>query len=200
VLFRVTDNGQQPLSADVTVQIRIANVNRAPVISAPNDNAEFNGREGEQLVIDVFRASDPDGQNMNWTVQVLGGMNGHNLQSNNQSATLTWTPNFNQAGRYNPTIRCSDVNNPVGFDDVPIVIIIADVNRAPVAGNQNPADIVIDEDTQRNNVNLAPTITDPDQGDALTFELVGSESGTGHDLDRGWYVERSSNCELQHFG
>ncbi len=176
-VFRVSDPGG--LNATVTIRITVANVNRPPIIDGPVAGRQYVGDENAELRIADFQAHDRDGGALTWDISARGGLpanaplpNGPFIQQNNDgAATFIWIPTFTQAGNYNPTFRITDANN--GTATVAISIVINNVNRPPRPGGRL-ADIVVNEDTVRTNINLAGSILDDDTGEQaqLVFALV----------------------------
>jgi hypothetical protein len=93
VTFSASDGA---LSDSETVEITVNNVNRAPVMIQPNDTTID---ECMTLMMD-FMASDPDGDFMDWRIQPL--VANMTFTRADTVASLTFSPDTNQAGVYDP--------------------------------------------------------------------------------------------------
>jgi hypothetical protein len=165
----VTDAGTPPQSDSETFTITVGNVNRPPVLATIGNQT---ASEGQALTITIT-ATDPDGDALSFAGANLP--TGANLVNNgNGSATLSWTPGFNQAGNFPMSVTVTDAGSPAQNDSETFTVAVGNVNRAPVLG-------AIGNRTVNEGQALAITITatDPD-GDALSF--AGANLPTGASL------------------
>jgi PKD repeat protein len=147
VTFAVTDG---ELTDSQTITITVNNVNRYPVLANITNKSVV---ENNQLLFTIS-ATDPDGDTLIYFAAALPA----GAKFNNR--TLTWTPAFDQAGRYYVTFIVSD---GIAIDLQRITITVDNVNREPsleAIGDKN-----IDEGSQ---LTFVVTATDPD-GDTITY-------------------------------
>ena len=124
--YNVTFRATNALTGTRTTQVSVTNTNRPPVLTAP---ATATGTENALLTIS-FTASDPDGANINsLTASGLPAGATFSATSGNSVGTMTWTPNFTQAGTYSVIFTAS---NSLTTRDT-TVITINDTDRPPVA-------------------------------------------------------------------
>ena len=113
-----------------------------PVVTAPST---VQGAEGNPLAIDVA-ASDADGDPItSLTAAPLPTGATFALGKGNRSATLAWTPDFQQAGAYEIRLaaesshRAAGVSDPVVTESsVSLILSIADTPRQPTASPGGP--------------------------------------------------------------
>ncbi|MDO8528058.1 MAG: putative Ig domain-containing protein [Deltaproteobacteria bacterium] len=154
------------LSVTQRFSITVNNGNRPPVMEAiPNRTINEN-----QLLTITPRASDPDGQTLNFS--------GNNLPRgaavNSTTGVLTWTPGFDQAGTYpNVGITASDENLSVTQR---FSITVNNVNSPPILNS-------IGNRTVNEGGLLTFTVfaSDPD-GDALTYSASNLPTGSSFNV------------------
>jgi parallel beta-helix repeat protein len=139
--------------ADTTV-ITVTNNDRAPVVTAP---ATANGTENQAISVPVT-AADPDGDTIT-SLTALGLPAGATFTADpgNLSGTLSWTPDFTQAGV--AAISFVAANALTGADTTEVTVTNTD--RAPVV--TAPATAGVQENQP---LSLAVTAADPD-GDPI---------------------------------
>ncbi len=183
--FRSTDadNGRD----EIVVEITVSNLNRAPVISQPSDQAVFrvNVDENSELRV-AFLAADPDDDNIGWQLIDDGGMP-QGWQFNDIGdgrANFIWTPGFNDA-RQDPYVGVFQARDASGLTDViNVEITVNNVNRPPVRQGQI-GDVDVDEDQGRFDIaDLRQFFTDPDNN-ALQFGFAGAPQQLGMGLENG---------------
>ncbi len=137
------------------VQITVNDVNRAPVVDPIADQSVD---EGQNLNVGVT-SSDPDGDSLMLSAFGLP-VNATFTDNFNNTGTIDFNPDFDQAGVYNVSVVASD---GVLADTESVQITVNHVNRAPVL---DPiSDQTVDEGQ---NLNVGVTSSDPD-GDSLTL-------------------------------
>lgn len=151
VTFAATDG---LVTTTQAISITVANVNRAPTMTSVGTKTVNEGA----LLSFTISASDPDGTTP--TISVTGLPSGAALVTN----AFSWTPSYSQAGSYSVTFTASD-GMLTAAQVVPIVV--ANVNRAPVAANDSVNAI----SGSLAAFNVTTNDTDPD-GDALTVTVA----------------------------
>jgi hypothetical protein len=170
ITFTVTDDGTpQPLSDSEAITITVTDTNRNPVMN-PIGNRSV--AEGAQLAFTVS-GSDPDTEDT-LTYSATGLPPGAGFDP--QTATFTWTPDYNQSGSYEVTFTATDDGTPPLSASERITVTVTNTNRNPVLnaiGNQSVAE----------GAQLAFTISgsDPDAGQTLTYSAAGLPAGASFD-------------------
>ncbi len=158
VTFTATDAGTPPLSDSETVAITVNGVasNQPPVLAAIGAKS---GTEGALLSF-VVSATDPENAPLGYSAAPLPA----GASFNPTTRTFTWTPGYEQAGRYTVTFTVSDGSLA---DSEAVVIDVANVNRPPVFSP-------IGSKTVAENATLEFPVSasDPD-GDALVYSATG---------------------------
>ncbi len=151
-------------SPDEYITIRVHDVNRIPAITSTPVTEAAEG----SLYSYTVTASDADPEDdLTYTLTTYPtGMTIDKLQR------LRWTPDYNDAGDHDVTIRVSD-----GFDSVEqeFTITVANTNRAPVLdliGDQSVAEMEL--------LTFTVSGSDPD-GDAVAFSASGLPEGATFD-------------------
>ncbi|HDM76407.1 MAG TPA: hypothetical protein ENG51_08050 [Deltaproteobacteria bacterium] len=129
-IYIVAFKAKDPLGLvdEKVVQITVNNVNRAPVLSVP---ASVEVDEGSLITIPV-KASDPDGELLALSAAPLPA----NAIFVPSTGSITFAPDFNQAGTYNVECKASD-----GKEDVTdqIEITVKDVS----GGTGEPQQLIL---------------------------------------------------------
>jgi hypothetical protein len=157
----VTDSGGHTVTDTFTVVVQDVT---SPVLSPIEDQSIA---EGTLLSVTPV-ATDADGDSLAWS--------GANLPPGATVAatagTLTWTPDYGQAGSYaNVRLRASDGTNA---DSVAFAIVVANTNRAPAIATI-PAQTV----SEASLLFVTPIGNDPD-GDPLVWS---GDGPTGFEVD-----------------
>ena len=165
------------LAVGTVTSIRIANVDRAPVITAPSP---VPGTEGVAIEFEAM-AEDPDGDPI-LEFEVLGLPPGARFLVDPvpSSAQFEWTPDFGQAGTYAVMLsassadRASPVSGVLRTSSATVEIVVARGNRSPVAHAGGPYSGLAQAP-----VTLDGTASfDPD-GDPLAFRWDFGDGTTG---------------------
>ena len=123
--YSVTFTASNVLSGSRTTAITVTNVDRAPVVTAP---ATATIAENGHLTVNVT-AADPDGNALSSLIAVgLPAGATFTPGAGNLSGTLSWTPDFTQAGTY--SVRFTAANALAGSDTTDITV--TNVDRPPV--------------------------------------------------------------------
>lgn len=168
VTFIINDNASvNPMQDQTTVTISVGIVNQPPVLDPISDQ---NISEGQALLMD-FSASDPDGNSLSF--QISGEPSGSVFMDNGDgSASLSWTPEFGQAGNYPLDITVSDNDPYYPLSDVDTFNIhVGDGNRPPVLDPIGGRLL-----TENVPFHLDLIANDPD-GDAVTFSASDLPTG-----------------------
>jgi protocatechuate 3,4-dioxygenase beta subunit len=163
--YSVTFTASNALLGSATTVITVTNSDRAPVVTAP---ATASVAENGLLTVDVT-ASDPDGEPItSLTAAVLPSGATFVPGPGNTTGTLSWTPDYSQAGNYPVSFTASNALSGSATTD----ITVTGTDRAPVV--TAPDTVSVAEDAP-----LAVNVTaaDPD-GDPLTsFTATGLPAG-----------------------
>ncbi len=167
VTFSATDGYSGTDSEAIT--ITVANVNRAPVLSAIGNKTVA---ENAALTFTVT-ASDPDGNTTTLSASNLPGGAAFNVST----GVFSWTPSYSQAGTY--SLVHFAVSDGSLTDTEDITITVTNVNLAPVLA-------VVGNKTAAENSNLAFTLSATDaDGNTLTYSAVGLPSGASLNSSSG---------------
>lgn len=163
--YPVVFTASNALSGSATTTISVANVDLAPVVTAP---ATVAGNEGAAIAFTVG-AADPDGDAIA-SLTALGLPVGATFTANasNTSGSFAWTPGFADAGVYPVQFRAS--NALVG--SATTTISVGNLNRAPLALDGGPYTGVAGTPVSFNGA----ASSDPD-GDALTYSWNFGDGG-----------------------
>jgi parallel beta-helix repeat protein len=126
--YSVTFTAANALSASATTTITVANVDRAPVVSAPGAATVA---EARTLTLTV-RAADPDGQPLaslaaNLSALPAGSDAAFTAGPGDTTGTLTWTPTYADAGSYSISFTASNALSA----SAATAVVVANVDRAP---------------------------------------------------------------------
>src|SRR6185503_5441102 len=143
------------LSGSRTTAVTVTNTDRGPVVTAP---ATATVAENNLLTVNVTVA-DPDGDPIT-SLTATGVPAGATFTpgAGNTSGTLSWTPDFSNAGSYSVTFGASNVLSGSGTT----AITVTNTDRAPVV--TGPATATVAEN---NLLTVNVTAADPD-GDPIT--------------------------------
>ena len=134
--YPITFTASNAISGSATTTINVANVDRAPVVSAPTS---MTLAENSPLSISVT-AADSDGDAIS-SLSATGLPPGATFTpgNGNTSGTVTWTPSYSQAGSYNITFSASNALTGTAST----AITVSNVDRAPVVMVQPTAGVVV---------------------------------------------------------
>jgi len=147
-VYAVTFTATNDLTASATTTIAVANVDRAPAITAPS---AVSGPENALLTF-VVGAADPDGD-------AIGSLSHSALPAGasfvadpgNTSGTFSWTPGFAQSGGYSVTFTAANALS----GSATTAIVITNEDRVPVV--------------------TAPTVVDGEEGGILDFTVSAAD-------------------------
>jgi len=161
--YDVTFTASNAISGQAATQITVANVDRAPVVTAPATVAA----QESSLVSFVVSAADPDDSPIaSLTAAPLPAGASFTPNGDNTSGTLQWTPGFDQAGSYSVTFTASNTLSGQATTQ----ITVADADRPPVV--TAPPDV---SGIAGSTVAMSVTASDPD-GDAIDSLSVDTHS------------------------
>ncbi len=165
--YSVDFTASNSLSGTARTTVAVANVDRAPTVTAP---ATASGDENTNINFNVT-ANDPDGDAISsLTAASSPPTTGSvfTVNASNGLANFSWTPSFTQAGSYTVTFFAS--NGLTGTAST--AITVNNVDRAPVV--TAPAFVSA---TPNIPANFVVTANDPD-GDAITSLTASSSPAT----------------------
>jgi parallel beta-helix repeat protein len=123
--YAVTFTASNTLSGSATTQITVTNTDRAPVVTAPSSASVD---EGVLLTVDVTAADQESEDITSLTATNLPAGATFTPGPGNTTGTLSWTPDFTQAGSYNITFQASNALTGTKTTQVSV----NGVNRPPV--------------------------------------------------------------------
>jgi hypothetical protein len=169
--IRAQDDGVPSAAGAALVNWTINDLNRAPVVANPGDQAN----DENDVVSLPMVAIDPDGDGLTWdaTGLPLG------LSIDTSSGLISGTLTFDSAGIHPVTVRALDGGSPTAQGEASFTWTVADVNRSPIVtspGAQSSA--------EGDAVSLTISGSDPD-GDTLTWSVTGLPGGLGIDPGSG---------------
>ncbi len=177
----VTDNGTPPLTTSRTFQIVVNEVNVAPVLTLPADQA-FN--EDTTFAANATATDSDIPANPSLVFELVSGPSGLTVGS---SGAIAWTPTESQGSNSYPvTIRVIDTNEfAVTSKQLSttnsFVLTVNEVNLPPTI--TVPSDQVMLEETA---ITLTATASDPDQpANTLSFSLLSPPTGMTIDSASG---------------
>ncbi len=151
VTFIATDGS---LADTFTVTVTVSDVNRTPVISAPDPHVID---EGEVLAF-LVTATDPDGDDMALTC-ANPPINAAFVDSGNGTGGFSFTPDFDQAGSYAVNFIATDGS---AFDTITVAITVGTVNRAPAIAAPGPQEM-----DEGDTLAVSFNAVDPDDDDLM---------------------------------
>ncbi|WP_027330129.1 tandem-95 repeat protein [Marinimicrobium agarilyticum] len=157
--YTVNDDMGEP-SNTATVSVTVTPVNDAPTISG-TPTASVNEREAYSF---TPIADDVDAnETLSFSVTGLPAW----AEFDNTTGTLTGTPGISAAGNY-PGIVISVSDGDATTDLTAFSIQVMDVNNAPTIGGTAPTTATVGQA-----YTFAPTATDPDATDTLSYSATG---------------------------
>ncbi|KAF5055937.1 Cadherin domain protein [anaerobic digester metagenome] len=178
---QVTDNGSPALSASAMVTVELNDINEAPVIA---QGQAFQVDEHVPALTQVgnVMAADPDsGQALTFTIQGGNTNNAFAIDAVTGEITVAGNICFEYCSQYNLLVRATDNGTPALFNEETVVILLNDVNEAPVIaqGQSFQVDEHVPALTQVGSV----MADDPESGQALTFTIQGGNTNNAFAID-----------------
>jgi len=162
VTLRAVDAANASLTADVSVQVTVANTNRAPVASA---GGPYTGVMGTDVSMSGTGSSDPDGDALAYAWAYGDGYTGTGATTSHAYAA---------GGTYNVCLTVTDNGTPAMSHTSCTTAMVQRLNRAPVASAGGPytgmAGAVLSMSSAGS--------SDPD-GDLFTCAWTFGDGGTG---------------------
>lgn len=119
-----------PLSVIGSTTVQITASNDPPVLSVALPDFAFQPNTAVSYVIPTATFSDPDGENLNFSVVMSNGTGLPPwLMFNASARTLSGTPGTTDTGSFTIRIRATDTSGSTASDDV--IVTVAEVNDAP---------------------------------------------------------------------
>ncbi len=172
LVFRIKEHTESQLTASDTISLTVAHVNRLPDLPTP-ENATV--AENAELKFTLVAGSDPDREDqdrLSYRAEKLP----EGAAFDPETRTFSWTPNYEQSGRYTVDFILDD--GAGGIDREPVNITVEHVDRKPVieaiaAQSINEAQLL----------SLTLTGADPDREDQdkISFQMKNLPDGAAFD-------------------
>jgi hypothetical protein len=167
------------------IAVTVTNVNDNPIITSlgGGDTVYINADENQILVTGIT-ADDPDPDPDTFAYSLSGADSA--LFSIDSDGVLTFKnpPNFETDtgsgpnGEFEVTVSVDDGDG--GTDSQNLIVTLSDVNEKPIINNGNQVDLAAPE----NQLSIATVpVADPDEGDTLTFSIVGGDDQSHISID-----------------
>jgi hypothetical protein len=114
---------------DSTFQVDVVKTNLPPVLSRVDAVDTLTIDEGSLGTL-TYTATDPDGDNLTYSVMDLGADT--TLTAMMVDSVFTWTPSYTNAGTYNFEVKVTDDGAPNKSDMDTLVVVVAPQNAPPV--------------------------------------------------------------------
>ncbi len=162
--YNITFTAANTSSGQAVTTLQIANLDRAPILTAP---ATANGEEGAPIVIAV-QVSDPDSESIGTLTADLSGLPAESgatftTDAGHRNGTLSWTPGFTASGSWPVTFHAG---NALAAGAATTTIQVTNVDRAPVI--VVPATITVSEGQP---LHVVVTASDPDGDELSSFSV-----------------------------
>ncbi len=155
VTVRATDNSG--LTSDLTIQITVVNVNRAPNFTVTKDSATVKNTE---VFTFTYTAVDPDGDALTYSIASVAPEPAGTYSISSSLGTLTFTPEISDVDKVITfTIKAKDATDSILTTTV--VTVTHTLAKGDLDGSGLP-DATDASNILKHVVNLAP-ITDPEQ-------------------------------------
>ena len=172
VMVTATDSANA--SDEATVTITVTDVNEPPVISRqPTVNYPENGTGP----VTIYTVTDPDSGTITWS---LRGEDSEDFSINGGTLKFVTPPNFEKPADhdlnnvYRITVTASDEGIP---QEVDVTVTVTDVNESPqFPSTEKGARSVAENTNPDTNIGDPLAVSDPDDGEALTYRLTGADA------------------------
>ncbi len=163
--------------ASQAVTVTVTDDNEAPMITNASFDFSIAENSSAGATVGEVTASDPDGDAL--TYEITGpDANLFAIASGPSGGTITVSAagagmlNFEARTMYVLTVTATD-NGGLAADSATVNVSVTDVNEAPMI-TDTPFDFSIAEDSSEGATVGEVTASDPDDGDALTYEITGT--------------------------
>ncbi len=179
---QAADNATPPLTGSAVVTVVVPPVNHPPVIAAQNMSVVTGNPNG--TVVGTVAATEPDaGQTL--TYAITGGNFFNVFSINPQTGVITVGDNTNLVAANNPTfnltVKVTD-NGVPALSSSAVVTVNLTPNHSPTIAPQAFS-------VPNGSANGAPVgivaASDVDQGQSLTYSIIGGNTGTTFAIDSG---------------
>lgn len=174
ILFTVTENTQTKLFDRDTVAITVTHVNRAPSLPV---SGNYVVDENQPLSFTLSAPSDPDGEDEGKLKVTASGL-AQGAAFDAPKLALSWTPTFEQSGRYTFTFIVTDASGAT--DSKTSSITVNHVNRPPVFAELNSL-FTVDENAE---LTVKVVDSDPDKEDEGKLDVNAFQLPQGARFDK----------------
>jgi MYXO-CTERM domain-containing protein len=165
IKFTVSDGFET--SAEGTITLNIGQADDPPVWGAgtPEDSVTLSVDEGDTLTFTAL-ATDPDGDTITYALMGLNDLNGASFDT--ASGEFSWSPNYEDIGEYDVTLKATDPFNPAGIErrfKIAVLLVDDDNDNLPKTYEESidldPTKADTDGDTINDNVEVGNDIANP---------------------------------------
>ena len=164
-----------------TVEVFIGN--SPPVVDNANFSIDENSVAG--TAVGVVTASDPDGQDVTFAITAGNGGGEFAIDPATGELTVAGALDHEAQDQYVLTVEATDDGSPAAAGSGTITIDVGDVNEAPTVDDAN---FGISEGAAVGDLVGTVSASDPDDGDSLTFEIIGGNTGTAFAIDNAGVI------------
>ncbi len=168
IQITVTDDAANPLFASRTFSLSVADVNRAPAVSAI---APQSVNEGATLSVPVS-GSDPDGNGISFSTLNLPAF-GALTDNGNGTGNIQLSPGFEDAASYTINVIATDNGTPNLSDTLSFVLTVNVTNRAPVWSAVSAQSV-----DENSSLSVPVSASDPD-GNGVSLTVLSAPAFTG---------------------
>lgn len=175
------------------IVVNVNNVNEAP--EATDASFDVNENSGIETEVGVISASDPDGDELAYSITAGNDLGGFAIEGTTGLITVAdeTVLNFEVNTSFELTVQVADPGNL--FVDITVTISLLDQNDIPVVADQ---EFSVDENSTSGTLVGAVAASDED-GDQLTFEISSGNDLGGFSLDFNTGDISVANAEVLDF-
>jgi len=176
----VEDNGPGNLTDQAVVTVTLIDINEPPVMSPQTFSIDENSQDNTEVGLVV--ANDPDnGQTLTYSIVSGNVGNAFAIESNSGLLTVSNSLllNFENIPTFTLMVEVEDNGTGSLSSQADITINLNDVNEVPIMEDQN---FVVVENTPNGSEVGVMVATDPDDGQTLTFSIIGGNQNGAFEI------------------
>ncbi len=174
IVFSVIEQNENGLSAKDTISLNVQHVNRLPDLPALEDKTIA---ENNTLTYTIPAGSDPDVEDQERLAYRAEKLP-EGATFDPATRTVTWTPSFEQSGRYLVDFIIDDGGG--GSDREPVTFTVTHVDRKPTI---NPVAAQSVDEAQNLEVQISGTELDEEDLNKISFRMQNLPAGATFDAD-----------------